>query len=99
VGPEPPRHTGLPHTLAVPLSHVVITAIAAIAAIVVLVHVAAGHASEPMEDVPALALGVVAANPLGRLLHRRLGEGALLRVLAAGLLLVSLSTLALALRS
>ncbi len=52
-----------------------------------------------MQDVPALAVGVLAANPLGRLAQRRLGEGALLRALAAGLLLVSLSTLTLAVRS
>jgi len=86
----------LPHTLAVPLSYVVITAIAVI---VVLFHLAAGHAGEPMEAVPPLAIGVVAANPVGRRLHRLLGEGALLRVLAAGLLVVSVSTLAVALRA
>lgn len=84
----------VPYALAVPVAHVIITAIAAA---VVVFHLLAGHAGEPMHDVLPLTVGVVAAAPLAQHLHRRLGEGALTRVLAAGLLLVAFRTALLAL--
>ena len=79
----------IPHTLAVPIAQVVNTSMAVM---VVTFHVAAGHAGDPMRDVPALAAGVVVAVPIGRRLGRRLGEGLLMRFLAAGLIIVSLRT-------
>jgi uncharacterized membrane protein YfcA len=79
----------IPHTLAVPIAQVVNTSMAVM---IVSYHVAAGHAGDPMSDVPALGLGVVVAVPFGRRLGRRLGEGPLMRFLAAGLILVSLRT-------
>ena len=46
----------------------------------------------PMRDVPALGLGVIASVPVGRRLNRKLGKGPLTRILALGLLLVSVRT-------
>lgn len=79
----------MPHALAVPAAHLVI---GAIALTVVTFHMLAGHAAEPMRDVAWLALGVAVANPFGQRLNRRLGQGPLTRLLAVGLLLVSLRT-------
>lgn len=79
----------MPFRLAVPVSHVVITGIAVV---VVVFHAAAGHAGDPLDDVPALAIGVIIAGPIGRRLHNRLGEGALIRILAAGLFVVGVRT-------
>ncbi len=87
------RYMHVPHTLAVPISQVVNTSMALT---VVAFHVAAGHAGDPMRDVPALALGVVVSVPLGRRLNRRLREGVLMRLLAGGLLLVAVRTALLA---
>ena len=79
----------MPHPLAVPTAHVVI---ATLAVVVAGFHFAAGHMDEPMRDVVWLVAGVVLANPIGQRLNRRLGEGALTRALAAGLLIASLRT-------
>lgn len=79
----------VPHSLAVPIAQVVNTGMAVM---VVTFHLAAGHAGDPMRDVPALGLGVIASVPLGRRLNRKLGEGPLTRILALGLLLVSVRT-------
>ena len=79
----------MPHALAVPAAHVVITTLAVA---VVLFHLAAGHAGEPLRDAPWLAIGMVASNPLGQRFHRRLGEGQLTRLLAAGLVVVGVRT-------
>ena len=79
----------MPHALAMPTAHVVITTLAVV---VVLFHLLSGHADEPLRDAPWLAIGMVASNPLGQRLHRRLGEGGLTRLLVAGLVVVSART-------
>ena len=79
----------IPHALAVPIAQVLITAVATSA---VALHFAAGHAGDPLADVPPLVVGVVLSVPLARRLHDRLGEGALTRALAAGLFIVGLRT-------
>ncbi len=79
----------MPYALAVPAAHVVI---ATLAVTVVAFHLAAGHAGDPLRDAPWIAAGMVASNPLGQRLHRRLGEGLLTRMLAAGLVVVSVRT-------
>lgn len=79
----------IPHTLAVPVAHIVITTVAVT---VVAFHLAAGDTGEPLRAVPWLTAGMLAANPAGQRLHRRLGEGPLTRLLAAGLLVVSVRT-------
>lgn len=79
----------MPHAIAVPVAQGIN---ASIAAVVVLFHLGAGHAGDPMRDVPPLAIGVIAAVPLGRWVHHRLGEGPLTRALAVGLLIVSVRT-------
>lgn len=84
----------IPHALAVPVAQTLITAVATSA---VALHFAAGHAADPLDDVPPLAIGVVASIPLARLVHDRLGEGPLTRALAAGLLIVGIRTAFLAL--
>jgi uncharacterized membrane protein YfcA len=84
----------MPHTLAVPASHVVI---AVLAAVVVVFHTGAGHVGDPLEDVPALGIGVIVASRLGNVLQRRLGAGLLTRFLAAGLLVVGVRTALIAL--
>ncbi|MDP6606156.1 MAG: sulfite exporter TauE/SafE family protein [Dehalococcoidia bacterium] len=88
------RFMHVPYALAVPISQ---TVNAAMAVAVVTFHIIAGHAGDPMRDAPALALGVVVSVPLGRRLNRRLGEGNLMRLLAVGLLLVSIRTALIAL--
>ena len=45
-----------------------------------------------MRDVPWLALGVLPAIPLGRWVGPRLGEGLVMRLLAAGLIAVAART-------
>ena len=79
----------VPHTLAVPIAQIVNTGMAAM---VVSFHFAAGNMGEPMRDVPALMIGVIISVPLGRVIHFRLGEGRLTRMLAAGLIIVSVRT-------
>lgn len=79
----------LPHALAVPAAHVAITALSLT---VVSFHLVAGHVGEPLHDAPWLALGMLASNPLGQRVHRRLGEGPLTRLLAAGILVIAVRT-------
>ena len=77
----------IPHPLAVPVAHV---AIAVLALTVVAYHTMAGNLGEPMQDAIWLGAGVIAGNPLGQRLNRRLGEGLLTRLFAAGLLVIAL---------
>lgn len=79
----------IPVALAVPIAHVLITALAVAA---LGLHLAAHHTGEPLRDAPWLAAGMLAGNPLGQRLHRRLGEGVALRLLAIGLVLVAART-------
>jgi uncharacterized membrane protein YfcA len=88
------RMMRIPHTLAVPLAQVLITAVATSA---VLLHLAAGHAGAPRDDAPALTVGLLASVPVARRIHDRLGEGVLTRALAAGLFIVGIRTAVLAL--
>lgn len=87
--PVATRVARIPHHLAVPAVQVVIMTLSVV---VVAYHLASGHVGEPMRDVPWLGVGVVLGNPAGQWLNRRLGEGALTRALAAGLLLISVRT-------
>lgn len=85
----------IPHALAVPIAQTVNTGMATM---VVVFHLAAGHAAAgPLSDVPALGIGVLISVPIGRRINRRLGEGPLSRLLAAGLLVVAARTAFLAL--
>ena len=85
----------IPHALAVPIAQTVNTGMATM---VVAFHLVAGNAAAgPMGDVPALGIGVLISVPLGRRVNRRLGEGLLSRLLAAGLLVVAARTVLLAL--
>ncbi len=79
----------MPHALAVPVSHVVI---AGLALVVVLFHTTAGNVGDPLDDVPALGIGVIVASRLANRLQRRLGAGLLTRFLAIGLLAVGART-------
>ncbi len=79
----------VPHAITVPSVQVLITLMAISA---VGLHLAAGHAGDPFNDVTWLGLGVVAGNPLGQRLRRRGGEGRLTRLLALGLGLVAIQT-------
>ncbi len=79
----------VPHTIAIPSMHLLVLMLATVA---VALHLALGHASGTMWDVPWLGAGVIAANPLGQSLRRRLGEGPLMQLLAAGLLVVAART-------
>lgn len=83
-------HVGrMPHALAVPATHFVI---ATLAAAVVIFQGVAGHADTPLEDVPALAIGVIVASRFAPRLQRRLGAGLLTRALAIGILAVAART-------
>ena len=79
----------MPHAVVVPTAHVLnaATATGAVALLLVL-----GHGGAPMGDVPWLAAGVLAGNPLGQRYRRMLGEGRLTRMLALGLVIVALGT-------
>src|SRR5690606_1918116 len=79
----------IPHAIAVPSMHFLITFQSAS---VIALHLWAGNHGEPMRDVPWLALGVLAAAPAGRWLRRTLGEGILMRALALGLFVVAART-------
>ncbi len=79
----------LPHAIAVPSMHVLISAQTAA---VLALHLLLSHNGDPMGDVPWLAVGVVVANPAGQWLRRNLGEGLLMQALAIGLLVVAVST-------
>ncbi len=85
----------IPLAVAVPTAHVLITAVASAA---LALHLLAGHAGDPLRDMPPLVLGMIAAVPVARRLHDRLGEGPLTRALAAGIFLVGLQTALLAFR-
>jgi uncharacterized membrane protein YfcA len=87
--PSMTRIMRIPHAVAVPSMHVLI---AIQATVVVLFHLFSGNAGEPMQDVPWLGVGVLLANPFGQRLRRSLGEGPLMRALAAGLFIVALRT-------
>ncbi len=85
----------IPHSLAVPIAQTVNTGMATMA---VAFHLSAGHAAAgPLADVPALGIGVLVSIPIGRRINRRLGEGPLSRLLAAGLIIVAARTMLLAL--
>jgi uncharacterized membrane protein YfcA len=79
----------VPVELAVPTAHVVITALALSG---LTWHVAAGNFGPPLADAPWLAAGMLAGNPFGQRLNRRLGEGPVIRLLAAGMVLVAIRT-------
>lgn len=79
----------VPHTIAIPSMHLLVLMMSTGA---VALHLALGHASGTMWDVPFLGIGVIAANPLGQMLRRRLREGHLMQLLAAGLLIVAART-------
>ncbi|MPZ99506.1 MAG: TSUP family transporter [Dehalococcoidia bacterium] len=76
----------VPHAVAVPSMHLLIVIQSVV---VVLFHVGLGHAGDPLRDVPWLGAGVVLATPAGHRLRRTLGEGPLMRALAAGLIVVA----------
>ena len=79
----------MPHALAVPATHVVITGLAAV---VVLFHAGSGTTGDLLEDVLPVGLGVIVASRFGSRVQRRLGAGLLTRFLAVGLLVVGVRT-------
>lgn len=79
----------IPHAVAVPSMHMLITLQSTA---VVAFHFLAGNVGDPMDDVPWIAIGVLGAAAPGRWLRRRLGEGPLMRALAVGLFLVAART-------
>ena len=72
----------MPVALAVPMSHGVV---ATIALCVVIVQAAGGNFGDPLNDVPPLLIGALAANPFGHRITARLRETGLSRLLALGL--------------
>ncbi len=83
------RIMGVPHVIATTSMHALIVVQSAV---VVGMHLWLGHAGDPMQDVPWLALGGVLGSPAGRIVRRRLGEGPLTRMLALGLFFIALRT-------
>jgi uncharacterized protein len=79
----------MPVAVAVPTAHVVITGLALAG---LALHFATGHFGAPLYDAPWLAAGMLAGNPLGKRLHRRLNNVVAVRLLAAGMLLVAVRT-------
>jgi len=79
----------IPHAVAVPSMHFLITFQSAS---VIAFHVWAGNTGEPLRDIPWLAAGVLLAAPAGRWLRRRLGEGILMRALALGMFVIAART-------
>ncbi len=79
----------MPHAIAVPTVHI---ANATAAAAAVSLHLALGHAGEPLYAALWLGAGMVAANPLGQRARRTFGEGPLTRLLALGLLIIGAQT-------
>jgi uncharacterized membrane protein YfcA len=79
----------IPHAIATTSMHALIVIQSVV---VVIMHLANGHAGPPMEAVPWLALGGVLGSPLGRTLRGRLGEGPLTRLLAFGLFFIAIRT-------
>ena len=83
----------VPYTLAVPIAYVLTTSVAGIA---VMLHLGSGHTGPVLEDVPALAIGLIVSIPLAQRVNDLLGEGVLIRALAVGLLIVAGRTTVLA---
>lgn len=79
----------IPHALAVPTMHFLILVQTTA---VLMYHFTAGNHGDPMRDVPWLAAGVLLAAPAGVWLRRRLGEGMLMRALAAGIFFIAIRT-------
>lgn len=79
----------IPHAIATTSMHALIVVQSLV---VVAMHLALGHAGDPMQDVPWLALGGVLGSPAGRYLRRHLGEGWLTRLLAVGLFFIAIRT-------
>lgn len=79
----------IPVTLAVPTAHVVVTALAVSG---LALHLVSGHIGEPLRDAPWLAAGMLAGNPLGRRVGRRLREGPVIRLLVVGIVIVAART-------
>jgi uncharacterized membrane protein YfcA len=79
----------IPVELAVPTAHVIITALALSG---LTTHLLAGNIGPPLHDAPWLAAGMLAGNPFGQRLNRRLREGPVLRLLAVGMVLVAVRT-------
>ena len=75
----------MPHTLAIPATHLVITGLAGV---VVIFHAGSGTGGNPLEDVLPIGLGVIAASRFGDELRRRLRASLLTRFLAIGLLII-----------
>ncbi len=83
------RVMGIPHAIATTSMQ---SLIVVQSAVVVGMHLAAGHQGDPMQAVPWLAMGGVLGSPVGRALRRRLGEGPLTRALAFGLFFIAART-------
>jgi uncharacterized protein len=79
----------IPHAIAVPSMHFLILFQSSA---VIAFHVIASNYGDPMRDVPWLAAGVLVSAPAGRWLRRTLGEGVLMRALAAGLFVIAART-------
>ncbi|MDA1009938.1 MAG: sulfite exporter TauE/SafE family protein [Chloroflexi bacterium] len=79
----------IPHAIAVPSMHFLILFQSAS---VVAFHVWSGNYGDPLQDIPWLAAGVLAAAPVGRWLRRVLGEGILMRALALGMFIIAART-------
>lgn len=79
----------VPHAIATTSMHALIILQSGV---VVTMHLALGHAGEPMAAVPWLALGGIVGSFPGRTLRRRLGEGPLTRALAVGLFFIAVRT-------
>ena len=80
----------IPMTIAVPMAHVVITSLAVSG---LALHLVEGNVGEPMRDMPWLAAGMLAGNPLGRIVGRRLREGPVIRLLVGGIVIVAARTM------
>lgn len=79
----------MPVWLAVPASHAIV---AVIAVVVVVFHTANQRWGDPLEDVPALLVGALLANPLGLRFAALANERGLTRLLAAAMLIVAVFT-------
>ncbi len=76
----------MPAWLGVPASHSIVTSIAIA---VVIFHTATQHFGDPLNDVPPLLIGAIIANPIGLRVAARIRESLLSRLLALGMLVVS----------
>ena len=79
----------IPHAIAVPSMHFLITFQSAS---VIAFHAWSGNFGDPLQDIPWLATGVLVAAPAGRWLRRKLGEGLLMRALAIGMFVIAART-------